>query len=404
MNRFLAVVLVTLLAVALSVASYYLIQILHRKPLLDQNEHEAPASSESMESQEIAPLLPVPDRPQDPLSPDMSKNANEFYVTYENGVNALEAGRFEEAIVSLQQVTDRFPDAILGLGFAHFSLGEYDEAKEWLESYIVINDSLLPRKLLSRIAYSGSDLQSALDHARAGLAIKEDPDLRRLEERIAKELVIQKDYIKEVTSHFDFYYDGYEQRDTGRVVTRILEDAYAEIGKDIGYYPRSAIHVIMYTNKAFHEVTDTPAWTGGLFDGKIRVPLKGAGNDLSLLRKILYHEYVHALIFSLTTKCPVWLNEGLAEYFSSGPAPAQSNRLSLDSLNRPFISLPPDLARSAYRSSHGAVTDLIDRFGLYRLKDLLLMLDRYPTFDEAFEAAYPQSFSDFRNQWAEKKR
>lgn len=402
MNKFLALFLVTLLAIAFSVASYYLARTLYHMPAPQPEQAVAPATSDETSKRESV-TVPEPEQLLQASPPDSSEDTRKFFLIYGKGVQDLEGGRFEEAIASLQQVTDYFPDAILGLGFAHFSLGHYDDAKKWLESYVTINDSLLPRKLLSRIAYANGDLKAALDHARAGLAIKEDPDLRRFKERIKKEIDVQTDYVKEVTSHFDFYYDGYEQRDTGRIVAGILEDAYADIGKNIGYYPASAVQVIMYTNKDFHEVTDTPAWTGGLFDGKIRVPLKGAGNDLSLLRRILFHEYIHALVFSLTSRCPVWLNEGLAEYFASGPAQPVQNRLPLNALDRPFVSLPPDLARSAYRSSHAAVTTLIERYGMYRLKELLLKLDGSQTFEEAFHAAYPLTFSEFHSQWAENK-
>jgi len=402
MNKFLALFLVTLLAIAFSVASYYLARTLYHMPTPQPGQAVAPATSDETPKRESV-AVPEPEQLLQASPPDSSEDTREFFLVYEKGVQDLEGGRFEEAIASLQQVTDFFPDAILGLGFAHFSLGHYDDAKKWLESYIVINDSLLPRKLLSRIAYENSDLKAALDHARAGLAIKEDPDLRRFKERIIKELNVQKDYVKEVTSHFDFYYDGYEQRNIGRIVAGILEDAYADIGKNIGYYPASAIQVIMYTNKDFHEVTDTPTWTGGLFDGKIRVPLKGAENELSLLRRILFHEYVHALVFSLTSRCPVWLNEGLAEYFSSGPAQPVQNRLPLNTLDRPFVSLPPDSARSAYRSSHAAVTTLIERYGMYRLKELLSKLDGTRTFEEAFHATYPLTLNEFDREWAENR-
>ncbi len=62
---------------------------------------------------------------------------------------------------------------------------------------------------------------------------------------------------------------------------------------------------------------------GGYFDtkdGKIRVPVRSAEDQKSLLRTVPFHEYVYALIHPITKICPLWIHEGLAEYFSKGPS------------------------------------------------------------------------------------
>jgi len=402
MNKFLAVVLVTLLAVLLSAASYFLLRTLYPSPEPLVSMEQAPAPAQDLTEQTES--MPLPSEQEfSSTPPDTSKEANRLFKVYEQGVLFLENGNFEDAIRSFEQVKDHFPDALLGLGFAHYSLKEYDKAKTWLESSLQVKDSLLARKVLARIEYINNNLQAAFDHAKAGLSIREDTELRNFHDQMKKELAVQRNYIKEVSSHFDFYYDGYEQRDTGRTVAELLENAYSDIGRDLGFFPDNAIQVIMYTSRDFHDVTHTPAWTGGLFDGKIRVPLKGAGNDLSLLKRVLYHEYVHALVFSLTNNCPVWLNEGLAEYFSNGPAASPEFKLPLDSLNRPFLSIPGGSVRAAYQSSHSAVSALIGRYGMYRVKELLLKLSLGISFEEAFYAVYPLRFSEFHTQWMENR-
>jgi hypothetical protein len=57
----------------------------------------------------------------------------------------------------------------------------------------------------------------------------------------------------------------------------------------------------------------------------------------------LRHELTHALLHSVLKDVPLWLDEGLAEYFEVGPEQQGINPRHLDSLRRGIIST--DLAR-----------------------------------------------------------
>ena len=76
-------------------------------------------------------------------------------------------------------------------------------------------------------------------------------------------------------------------------------EAYGEIGKSFSYYPENPITVILYSDQQFRDITRTPAWTGGLFDGKIRIPTEGAGSlSGGVLNRVLHHEYTHAIVYA----------------------------------------------------------------------------------------------------------
>ena len=51
-----------------------------------------------------------------------------------------------------------------------------------------------------------------------------------------------------------------------------------------------------------------------MYDGKIRLPSVDDNTDLTTFQSLMVHEYTHALVYYLAgPKCPIWLNEGLAQ-------------------------------------------------------------------------------------------
>ena len=157
-----------------------------------------------------------------------------------------------------------------------------------------------------------------------------------------------------------------------------LEEAYGEVGRAILFYPTEEILVFLYTDQQFFDVTRAPAWAGGLFDGKIRIPTKGSETQINRLRVILFHEYVHAAIHQMTRQggqqaaVPTWLHEGVAQYFESsgrrGGRPVEDSMkawikqggitgiIPLSQLHGSFMGANhPDAARLIYDESLSAV-------------------------------------------------
>jgi hypothetical protein len=96
----------------------------------------------------------------------------------------------------------------------------------------------------------------------------------------------------------------------------ILEAAYWRIGTALYTYPADVITVVLYTREQFRDVTRSPEWAGGAFDGRIRVPVLGALQNIKEFERVLTHEFTHALVRSIAPRgVPTWLNEGLAVLF-----------------------------------------------------------------------------------------
>ena len=263
------------------------------------------------------------------------------------------------------------------------------------------SDDFAARKSLALSLYRQNKLTEALEQVQAALALRRDDELLELQAQLTREIEVQRDYDDARTAHFVVLFDGYEHEEMKRTVLDILKDAYADIGKELDYFPSEPVTVILYTGKDFSDVTRAPEWSGGMFgkaDGKIRLPVQGAAGRERALRRVLFHEYVHALLHSLAPATPMWLHEGLAQFLSGDEAVSVAQLIPLGLLANGF----PRQARPAYvayMESLQAVQDLVDEYGMPRLRRLLDGLGAGKGMEAAFAAAYGEPFSRWAAEW-----
>lgn len=310
------------------------------------------------------------------------------------------AGEYEDAARLYLELSERDPSAFKGLGLSYANAGDYENARLSLEKTLehTPNDFMV-RKMLALIYYRKGDTDSALVHADAALSVMKDPDLQNLQTRLGNEKSAEERLINESTLRFRVSFDGYAHGNISRKVIDILEDAYRTIGKELDYFPPEPVSVVLYTNRDFYDITQSPEWSGGIFDGKIRIPIRGVESREGELKKVLFHEYTHAVVHSLAPRCPLWINEGLAEYFSTNSGKRIGQLIPLTSLETSFSRLRPENIRTAYWESYSAVSYLIERHGLHQIKQLLLALSLSADLDQAFENAFSMSYRDFTSSW-----
>ena len=168
--------------------------------------------------------------------------------------------------------------------------------------------------------------------------------------------------------------------------------------------------MILYSSRQFQEVTDAPGWSGGLYDGKIRIPIGGIERETPGLRRILYHEYAHAVVRAITPRCPTWLNEGLAQYFEGREMDArqrdalkrafQAGKRPLPSnLEGSFMGLGSSEAGYAYLLSLSAVRHMIDHFGMYRVKTVLEELGQGANTGRALSNGILVPYEEIERGW-----
>lgn len=315
---------------------------------------------------------------------------------------------FEEAL----RYVDSDAAAHVGLGIASFHLKDDRAAERELGRAIELD----PREktayqVLGNIAYRKDDLGAAVAFWEKALEVDpSDGALSARLERIRRELRTEKDFNRDVTSHFSIKYEGREKIEAGRIVLRILEDAYGEVGRALSFYPDQEIAVILYTNQQFQEVTDAPGWSGGIYDGKIRIPIGGIEQETPGLRRLLAHEYTHAAVRAITRSVPTWLNEGLAQHFEGREIVSHQREMlrklaksgkmpSLRDMEGSFMGLNGTQASLAYLISLSAVNHLIDRYGMYRVKMMLDDLSSGADPGRAINNALLITHEEFERGW-----
>ena len=350
-------------------------------------------------------------------SPALAGRAEQnTYVRLVNkGSELLNAGDYRAARDSFSEAlryNDEDTAAYLGLGLASFHLGYDVDAERALNRALVLDPkSVAACQLLGELYYRRDDLETALAYWERALAL--DPSAEAIRgriERVRKEHSAEKDFNRELTSHFQIKYEGKEKIETGRIVRGVLEDAYSEVGRSLSYYPSAEIQVILYSAQQFQEVTDAPGWSSGVYDGKIRIPVGGIGQETPALRRLLFHEYTHAVVRAITPRCPTWLNEGLAQYFEGRQLDegqtamlrklAEAGRIpALSGMEGSFTKLDNGQAGLAYLLSLSAVRYLVDNYGMYRVKTVLEDLATGADTATAVNNGILISYEEFERGW-----
>jgi hypothetical protein len=165
-------------------------------------------------------------------------------------------------------------------------------------------------------AYRNDMAARAAGYLRDALAIRPDAAVAKLLERIEREQKADRTGEPLHSTRFLFRFDpGILPRETARTLLGTLEQEYTRISFELGCRNAERLAVIIQTRDDYMQATGAAEWSGGQFDGRIRVPLPegdGAGPEV---RRTLAHELVHACL-AATGTWPAWLHEGLAQRLS----------------------------------------------------------------------------------------
>ena len=194
-------------------------------------------------------------------------------------------------------------------------------------------------------------------------------------------------------AHFTILFDGPEDAALASRALEVLEAAYYRIGTALYTFPDHPITVILYTQQQFRDVTRAPEWAAGAYDGRIRIPIRGALDKPEELDRVLSHELAHAMIQAIAPRgVPTWLNEGLAVNFEPRGASwadtevaSSATRLPLTALTGDFAGKSADQARLAYAESAVVARRLLEEGGGSAVVAILEDLSRGLTFRAAVE-------------------
>jgi tetratricopeptide (TPR) repeat protein len=350
----------------------------------------------------------------------INSDANlKYYLAfcYEQLANtAVNEKRYQDAINRLESavryVNDR-PRLYLGLGACHFSLSRYEEAEHAFSQVLELKpDHFLAHKMLGEIYYLTNNMDDAREHWQAALKIK--PGDEYTKKRLAglkKYKGMEENFETEVDMLFSVSFNGTEKPQLRDLVLNMLAEIAREVGQQLNLYPKRQIQVILLTNQAFFDITGSPKWAGAVYEGHIKVPVDNY--QPGLLRIVLAHEYVHAVIFDrLSFRCPWWLNEGLAQYLSGD---REGNKLKLklaaqfikQSKVPPLEQMPGNLLKEGdskivqlvYALALSAVRYFVEQLGIAEMQYVLDLMAEGKGFAAVISEISGYSFAEFQENW-----
>jgi len=306
-------------------------------------------------------------------------------------------------------------DLLAAYGVSLYRQKKYSEAESALQEALALNprnpDALAA---LGYIAYDTQRLEEAGAFWRDSVALRPDRDLAAQLERLGREALVENDLAPSRAANFEFRFRSdaldYDIFD----IQNYLLEAHREVGRDFMYYPSRTIVVILYTRPEFESLRSSPDWLGGMYDGKIRLPIPAGGLSPEDFKKILWHEYTHAILHDLAgNRCPRWLQEGLAQFEE-----AKVDAPSLDRLEKawkrggliPLGSLSarlemgnrPETAALAYAEAFSLVDHLVAKYGFFRINLILPRLIRGENWETAVREELGLSPEELEIEWRER--
>ncbi len=292
------------------------------------------------------------------------------------GWQAIQTGDGEKAAAAFRRALAENPrDArtLVGAGIAAHLVGRDDDAIASLKRALELQpDYAYAAYILGQVAYERGDLDLAIRSFET--VVKLSPGNRDIYNQLQqwkKEAALHASFNERQDARFRILFEGPEQRAVADRVAATLESAYLRVGRALNAYPPETITAILYTKEQFRDVTRSPGWADGAYDGRIRIPVRGALNSAADLDRVVTHEFVHAAIQSLAPRgVPTWLNEGLASYFEPGQAAWLTRALKsaprlipLAQLEEGFGRFDGEEALLAYGESVVAARVLVERLG-----------------------------------------
>jgi hypothetical protein len=340
--------------------------------------------------------------------PALAQNSPRVAMLEQAGWDAIAANRLPLAASNFKEAIALDPKNAtlrLGAGLAAFLQRQDAEAKQHLEQALVLDPKLTRARIpLAQVWRRQSEFNDAIRQLEIAVAeLPEEPGLRDTLDRWRRERDLHERMRLAVG---DFFIVSFEGPDDAQLAAQVLESltrAYWRICDVFGAFPEKATPVVLYTREQFRDLTRSPQWAAAAFDGIIRVPVRGASENIEDLDRVLAHEFSHALIRSLATRgVPTWLNEGLASALESDDlgwattiVKQAGKTPSLRLLAAPFARLSGHEAALAYAVSTIAARRLLDEAGGAAVANLLRDLGAGIDFEAAFFKRVQKTLGEF---------
>ena len=273
--------------------------------------------------------------------------------------------------------------------------------------------SAFAHKILALAYYKNDKIQAALEEFKKAKELDpNDPEVDSYLKAVSRQVKAEADFRSDASTHFNMRYEGEKASPKLREqILLTLERHFDDLVSTMGVLPRDPIAVVLYTNQSYFDVTLAPSWTAALNDGKLRIPIEGLTSVTPDLSRVLKHELAHSFIRQATNgRCPVWLNEGLAQLVEPQSAAKYRTPLTnlfqngkqtpLQSMESSFIGLDSNQAAVAYIESLAYVEYIRDSYGMNRIADIMRYLSEGQSPEESLKSAIHDDYSQLEEEFA----
>ena len=238
-------------------------------------------------------------------------------------------------------------------------------------------------------AYQTDEPKKALDYLKEAEQLNPDRAVGQMIARLEKEVAGDKSGDRLLGNRFLLRYEGgVLDTDVARSMVTILEEEYRRISSELGCRSEDRIVTVVQSRQSYRASTDAAEWSGGQFDGKIRIPVSETKSISPETRKVFAHEIVHACLASMG-RWPSWLHEGLAQKLSGDSLrPAQRTMLraaikqgtlpKLENMSQNWSRMSSMHAAIAYAYALSAVELLMEQYQAYGIQNILRNPERLP--------------------------
>jgi tetratricopeptide (TPR) repeat protein len=284
--------------------------------------------------------------------------------------------------------------------------GSWELAEKWARAalaYGARGNAADMHHLIGKAHYFREELKEAIAEFELALSLRDDPEIRASLERARLEARASEGFDRRRLSHFIVMYEGETMEGTGRMVLDTMERSYATLVSQLGFEPPEPVVVVLYSKRSYREMGG-PHWSAGLFDGKIRVPVRGLERLDESIRTTLHHELTHAFVRSRAGgAAPRWLNEGVAEYMEGTRTAKMGDVLARylnegNSLEHCVATAQCDV-RLFYPAAASLVDYLVQVRGLPGIAETLLSLGQGNGIDGSLRQVFGRNQTELIREW-----
>jgi hypothetical protein len=259
--------------------------------------------------------------------------------------------------------------------------------------------------VLGVVQFASDRSPEAIRSWKHSLELRPDSMIEQYIAKAEREIKAESQFTERASSHFTLRYEGKQTSDSfRRSILMTLESQYDDLVRDLGASPRESIPVILYTDQAYFDVTQAPAWSGALNDGKLRIPVSGLDSVTPDLTRVLKHELAHSFINQLSHgRCPHWLHEGIAQAVEPRSLSSVGQRLAQlfqDGREIPFYALEGSFSRFssaeaslAYAESLAAVSYIQDTYGLSEVRQIVERIGEGSSTEQALRGTVHSDYA-----------